>query len=403
MNYSDNKRLAHVTEGEVVIPREVAALRPELVAHVGQQLRLMGGDPQRLQVGKGYVNPRTGQEEFATREEVTAAYRQILGRDPDAEGLKYWMNPANGFSLGNFAVGAASELRNNATKYQNDLNALQKQYGNLNTQVSTLQNQQKDWENKYGALNNQYSNLQNQFGSLQNYYGSMEQQMAEREKQYGILQNTYNATQQDLANQQMKYGSLQDQYNMLNNQYGAVQNQYGTLTNEFGNLKNQYGGLQNQYSTLTDEFGNLKNQYGTIEQQLAERQKQYDALGKEYAQIQRQANSGTVGASMVDDGASFNADGGASGTGTTGVVYGPDGTPYSSVAAAVAAGVSNYSFSKPATAATPNIGPASAAPNAPTAVAAPNQFNFGGGLISNASPQLFKQGTGARTNPFLFR
>ena len=84
-------RMAHVTPGEVVIPREVAALRPDLVAHVSATIRAMGGNPNRAVVGKGRKNPKTGIEEFATEAEVTAAYRAQLGRAPDAGGLANWM------------------------------------------------------------------------------------------------------------------------------------------------------------------------------------------------------------------------------------------------------------------------------------------------------------------------
>lgn len=350
MNYSDNKRLAHVTEGEVVIPREVAALRPELVAHIGQQLRQMGGDPQRLQVGKGYVNPKTGVEEFATREEVTAAYRQILGRDPDANGLNYWMNPSNGFSLGNFAIAAAPDLRASANKYQTDATRYQ-------TDASKYQSE----ANKY------LSDLQ----------------------------------------------ALQKQYGTLNTDYGNIKNQYGTLNTNFGNLQNQFGGLQNEYSGLQSKYGDLEGQFNKVQQDLAQRQleygslqDQYSMLNKEYAKVQRDANGNIVGGNMVDDGSTFNfGDASTGGTGTTGVVYGPDGTPFSSVAAAVAAGVTNYSFSKPATAAAPNIGSTDATSTVPSPTApAPTAFNFGGGgLISNANQQLFRQGVGARVNPFAIR
>lgn len=341
MNNSDNKRLAHVTEGEVVIPKEVAAIRPELVAHVAETLKRMGGDPTKLQVGRGYINPKTGIEEFATRDEVRQAYLQILGREPDAKGLNWWMNDPN-FSMANFALAAVPELKTSASNYQNDLKKLQSTYGTLQNQYGTLQNQfgslqqqQSDWQNKYGTLSDQ-------FGMLQNQYGTIEQQLSDRQNQYSALQNQFNTVQQDLAKRQLEYGSLQDQYNMLN---------------------------------------------------------------KEYGKIQRDANGAIVGASTVDDGSTFNfGDASTAGTGTTGVVYGPDGTAYSSVAAAVAAGVTNYSFNRPSTAATPNIGSTDATSSAPTATApAPNTFNFGGGLISNANKQLFTQPTGARVNPFAIR
>ena len=105
-------RLAHVTPGEVVIPKEVAALRPDLVAHVGEQIRAMGGNPQSLTVGRGRINPATGIEEFATEAEVTAAYQNTLGRAPEAAGLAYWMGQDN---LSGFQAAAAPELRSRVT------------------------------------------------------------------------------------------------------------------------------------------------------------------------------------------------------------------------------------------------------------------------------------------------
>lgn len=106
-------RMAHVTPGEVVIPKEVAALRPDLVAHVGDIVRKMGGNPASLTVGRGRVNPTTGIEEFATEEEVRAAYQSVLGRDPDEAGLQNWMAQDN---LSTFRAAAAPELA--VTGYQ---------------------------------------------------------------------------------------------------------------------------------------------------------------------------------------------------------------------------------------------------------------------------------------------
>lgn len=104
-------RMAHVTPGEVVIPKEVAALRPDLVAHVANQVRSMGGNPESLTVGRGRINPQTGVEEFATQAEVEKAYQETLGRAPDAGGLAYWMGQND---LGAFKSVAAPELKSNA-------------------------------------------------------------------------------------------------------------------------------------------------------------------------------------------------------------------------------------------------------------------------------------------------
>lgn len=114
-------------------------------------------------------------------------------------------------------------------------------------------------------------------------------------------------------------------------------------------------------------------------------------------------NNGSSGGSLVNAG---GPPPGATGTGlgTTGVVYGPDGRAFSSAAAALAAGVANYSYTKPM------FGPQNQglitgasdllpSPNAATGNATP------GGLISGANQQLFKMPTGAQmpspvVNPF---
>lgn len=102
--------VGHLTPGEIVIPREVSALRPDLVAHVASGIKGMGMDPSKYVVGNGRINPKTGAEEFATEEEVRAAYQQTLGRDADAGGLAYWMNNDEGFRNGGFAAGAQQEI-----------------------------------------------------------------------------------------------------------------------------------------------------------------------------------------------------------------------------------------------------------------------------------------------------
>jgi hypothetical protein len=108
-------RLAHLTPGEVIIPKEVAAMRPDLVAHIGQQIRKMGGNPNTIVAGRGRKNPQTGIEEFATADEVKAAYQTYLGREADAAGLDYWMNDPN-FSADTFKTAAAPEFQQNADK-----------------------------------------------------------------------------------------------------------------------------------------------------------------------------------------------------------------------------------------------------------------------------------------------
>lgn len=66
-------RLAHVTPGEVVIPKEVARYSPGLISNVANRSRSMGIDPSRTMVGHGRKNPKTGIEEFATKKEIATA------------------------------------------------------------------------------------------------------------------------------------------------------------------------------------------------------------------------------------------------------------------------------------------------------------------------------------------
>ena len=112
-------RMAHVTPGEVIVPKEVVKLRPDIMRHIGSQIRSMGGNPRRLTVGRGRINPRTGIEEFATEAEVRAAYESQLGRAPDAAGLAYWMGQDNNFDTA-FQTAAQQEIANRPTT--SDLN-----------------------------------------------------------------------------------------------------------------------------------------------------------------------------------------------------------------------------------------------------------------------------------------
>ncbi len=59
-----DRRMAHVTQGEVVLPRW--ALTPDLMGRIAQMARQAGVDPNSFVVGhrQTKVNPRTGQEEF---------------------------------------------------------------------------------------------------------------------------------------------------------------------------------------------------------------------------------------------------------------------------------------------------------------------------------------------------
>ncbi len=101
----------------------------------------------------------------------------------------------------------------------------------------------------------------------------------------------------------------------------------------------------------------------------------------------------TSGQGVIDAGISTN-DNVMGGMGTTGVVYGPDGRSYSSAAAALAAGVTNYSYTKPLLN-QGNQGLINNAGNQMPTYQVP--INAGtGGLITGVNQQLFKMPTGVQ-------
>ena len=142
-------------------------------------------------------------------------------------------------------------------------------------------------------------------------------------------------------------------------------------------------------------FFNLDSQ---MQQDYADLQTRYDDL------VRNQSNTGggnssgggnsggTVGGGgVVDDGSSLNPDASSStGAGTSGIVYGPDGTSYSSAAAAIAAGVPNFTFVKPVM---PGVG-ANDSGSDLSSFTNPDNTKTGninpGALITNANTQLFR-------------
>jgi hypothetical protein len=137
--------VAHLTPGEVVIPKEVAAMRPDIVRGVGQQVKSMGGNPSTLVAGRGRINPQTGVEEFATEAEVRAMYQSVLGREADAGGLANWMNQAD---LSGFKAAAAPELVEKA--YQTSFGRPADQAGKTNWVNAAQADQNFD----YGTIKN---------------------------------------------------------------------------------------------------------------------------------------------------------------------------------------------------------------------------------------------------------
>ena len=127
--------MAHMTPGEMVIPREVAALRPDLVAHVEEGIRSMGGDPLKYVVGRGRKNPKTGAEEFASQEEIIAAYQSALNRTPGQSEIDYWAKPENNFGA-SFNTGVQAELASRTPAPNNGI-------------ISSAASPAVDWGNVY--------------------------------------------------------------------------------------------------------------------------------------------------------------------------------------------------------------------------------------------------------------
>lgn len=101
-------QVAHMSPGEMVIPKEVVASRPDLVAHVADGIARMGADPSTYQVGgAARRNPTTGAMEFASTDDIQAAYQQQFGRAATDADVGYW-SQGNNFADG-FSQAAAAE------------------------------------------------------------------------------------------------------------------------------------------------------------------------------------------------------------------------------------------------------------------------------------------------------
>lgn len=181
---------------------------------------------------------------------------------------------------------------------------------------------------------------------------------------------------------------------------------------------NDYGvagfATSNQFNALQDKYNTLNTNYGAINNQLTALQSAYNNLNKKYTGVTNGVT--TNGNGVVDAGGTINGGsttlGDNTGMGTSGVVYGPDGKSYSSAAAAIAAGVTNYSYTKPLSGSTANSNQAglidsASSLNAAVSIPNPSTGNVNPGFnISNQNQQLFNTGApkiklpGSMTNPF---
>ena len=80
MGRNGDTQLAHVSPGEMVVPRQVLNNRPELNAGINAAIMDMGGNPRRYKVvsSDNSINPMTGQPEFFFTELLTFM-KPILG------------------------------------------------------------------------------------------------------------------------------------------------------------------------------------------------------------------------------------------------------------------------------------------------------------------------------------
>jgi hypothetical protein len=185
--------------------------------------------------------------------------------------------------------------------------------------------------------------------------------------------------------------------------YGNMSYAPGSTVND-SNLR--AAGYSNYYEQAADTTAMNSRAYQNLQKQLADMQSQYDRL---VAQQSRPNTGGTVGGGgLVDDGSTLNpgqTTPGGSNLGNTGKVYGPDGKEYSSAAAALAAGVTNFTF------APPQLGPGLIAGadtlNSQFLQPAANTGNANPGAnIANQNLQLFQMGApkvalpGQIRNPF---
>jgi len=133
------------------------------------------------------------------------------------------------------------------------------------------------------------------------------------------------------------------------------------------------------------------SEYKSMQSQLEKLQAAYDKLAA------GQGGGGDSG--IVTTGGLIDTGGG----GTSGVVYGPDGTMYSSAAAAISAGVTNYTTTKPSI---PGAGTATAGDTQGFVIPSGQTGNTNpGGFISGARQQMFTMPTTAQlpggiANPF---
>ena len=105
MGRNGDTQLAHVSPGEMMVPRQVLDSNPRLNSGINSAIMDMGGDPNRYRVGNqdNSVNPMTGQPEFFWTE-LLSFIKPILGSAAGQAAL--------GSAAGSIISGQKPTLRN---------------------------------------------------------------------------------------------------------------------------------------------------------------------------------------------------------------------------------------------------------------------------------------------------
>lgn len=171
----------------------------------------------------------------------------------------------------------------------------------------------------------------------------------------------------------------------------------------YGNMSYAPGSTVNDPALAAAGYDNYYDQAlkkpstSYLQKQILDLQNSYkDLLAKSKTPGTTTSTGTTTGGVAADTGGT-NIDTSTSGTATSGPVYGPDGRMYSSAASAIAAGVTNYTRTKPvgAIAGADNLGAGGGGTAARGFMSNDSQVGNvnTGGLIANQSQQLFN------TNP----
>lgn len=178
---------------------------------------------------------------------------------------------------------------------------------------------------------------------------------------------------------------------------GTTRSELDALRDRFNTTNQTLTGVRTDLSTVRGQLDTTRGQLDTTRQQNTALQNQLQTLQREYEALQRRQNrpvgqgGNIVGGAVVDDGSSLNDGGGGAGMATGGPVYGPDGRMFSSAAAAIAAGVTNFSRVRPTLAPGLINGADQMAPISITPPSVTGNVNAGA-QIPGTAQQLFNAG-----------